>query len=384
MIPPPLAWPARPGLYIHVPFCASKCGYCDFYSLACPSDDSSMGRYLDTLTLEASRRPEGFEAGTIFIGGGTPTHLRASDLARLLAVARGAAGGGAVEEWTVEANPGTLTPEKLETLRAAGVDRLSIGAQSFDPARLAALGRRHGPDDIRAAVRTARAAGISRISLDLIYAQSGQTAADAVSDARQALALEPEHLSLYALTVEEGTPLHERVAAGAVTPPDGDEARRQYDRLCEEMEAAGWPAYEISNFARPGAECRHNLLYWTGGDYLGLGPAAHSHLSGARRANRASLDAWGEAVRGGRPATALDERLPPDRKARETLICALRLCGGLETAAFHNRTGIDPDLLCGGELTALEREGLIERHGSVLRLAPSARFISDAVFARLV
>jgi oxygen-independent coproporphyrinogen III oxidase len=383
MIPPPPAWPARPGLYIHVPFCASKCGYCDFHSLARPPNDPSIDRYLDTLTLEASRRPEGFEAGTIFIGGGTPTHLPAPDLARLLAIAREAA-GGAVEEWTVEANPGTLTPGKLDTLRAAGVDRLSIGAQSFDPARLAALGRRHGPDDIRAAVRAARAAGIPRISLDLIYAQPGQTAAAAVADVRQALALDPEHLSLYALTVEEGTPLHERVATGEVTPPDGDEARRQYDRLCEELEAAGWPAYEISNFARPGAECLHNLLYWTGGDYLGLGPSAHSHLSGARRANLASLDAWGEAVSGGRPATALDERLPPDRKARETLICALRLCGGFETAAFRDRTGIDPDDLCGGDLAALEREGLIERRGSVLRLAPSARFISDAVFARLV
>jgi oxygen-independent coproporphyrinogen III oxidase len=383
MIPPPLPWPERPGLYVHVPFCASKCGYCDFYSLARPSDDPSLARYLDTLTLEASRRPEGFEAGTIFIGGGTPTHLPAPDLARLLAIAR-EAGGGAVEEWTVEANPGTLTADKLEVLRAAGVDRLSIGAQSFDPSRLAALGRRHGPEEIRAAVRAARAAGIPRLSLDLIYAQPGQTVADVLADLREALALEVEHVSLYALTVEEGTPLHARVAAGVVTPPEDDEARRQYEAVCAESDAAGLPAYEISNFARPGSECRHNLLYWTGGAYLGLGPAAHSHLSGVRRANPASLEAWGEAVQTGRPSPALEERLPPAAKARETLICALRLCGGFELDAFRMRTGFDLDRLCADEIPALVRAGLLERRGPLVRLPASARFISDAVFSRLV
>lgn len=378
--------PGGPGLYIHVPFCVRRCGYCDFYSLARPDADPDAVRYLDALEAEARRMPEDFRASTIFIGGGTPTHLTASNFDRLLRIARRASGDpDLIEEWTVEANPGTLTAEKLDLARKNGVNRLSIGAQSFDPARLRMLDRIHTPQDVSAAVHAARAAGFSEISLDLIYGLPGQSCDDALADVRSALALEPDHLSLYALTVEEGTPLQRQIAAGEVPRlPEDDAVRDQYDAIRACLQAAGWEHYEISNFCRPGHPCRHNVLYWTGGEYAGLGPSAHSHLNGSRWSNASHFDQWATAQTQGAAARAFEERLPPDRRARETLVCALRLTAGVDREGFRNRTGFDYEELCGRELDRLERQGLIVRNPAGIRLAESALFISDTVFAELV
>lgn len=378
--------PGGPGLYIHVPFCARRCGYCDFYSLARPDADADAARYLDALDAEARRGPPGFHASTIFIGGGTPTHLNPSSLDRLLRIARTASHHtDALEEWTVEANPGTLTGRTLDTLRAHGVTRLSIGGQTFDPDRLRLLDRIHDPEDIRAAVREARAAGFAEISLDLMYGLPGQSVEDVRSDVRAALALSPDHLSPYALTVEEGTPLQQKIAVGAApAPPEDDIVRDQYDAIRECLDAAGWEHYEISNFCRPGHPCRHNLLYWTGGHYLGLGPAAHSHWNGRRWANAPDLGHWAAAQASGAQNQESGECLPPDRRARETLVCALRLIAGVDRAGFQLRTGFDYEDLCGRELDELERQGLVVRTAHRLRLADSALFVSDTVFAALV
>ncbi len=378
--------PGGPGLYIHVPFCVRRCGYCDFYSLARSDSAPDAARYLDALEAEARRLPGGFRASTIFIGGGTPTHLSPPRLDRLLRIAREAAGGsGSLEEWTIEANPGTLTAEKLDIARARGVTRLSVGAQSFDPEHLRTLDRIHAPREISEAVRAARTAGFAELSLDLMYGLPGQSLEGVRADVQSALALEPDHLSLYALTVEDGTPLQRRIADGhAPALPEDEAVREHYDAIRADLRDAGWEHYEISNFCRPGHPCRHNVLYWTGGEYAGLGPSAHSHWKGTRRSHVSDFDAWAMAQSKGADAFALEEHLPPERRARETLVCALRLIAGVDREGFRNRTGFDYEELCGRELDALERQGLVVRRPSCLRLAESALFVSDTVFAALV
>lgn len=374
-----------PGLYAHVPFCARKCGYCDFYSFA-PSDAAQASdRYLEAMEREADCPPGGFSADTVFIGGGTPTWLSPSALERLMRVVGAASRNpGGVTEWTVEANPGTLSPEKLRVLREGGADRISIGAQSFDPARLRALDRIHTPGDIAASVRAARAAGFEHISLDLIFAQAGQTAAQAEADVCAALALEPEHLSVYALTVEEGTRLHADVESGRIRLPDDDAARTQFDRIRARLTREGFDHYELSNYARPGRRCRHNLLYWSGGEYWGIGPSAHSHWRGARWGNVQSLDDWAAAWSKGWTARAFEERLDPESHARETLVFSLRLLEGVSPEGFREQTGFDLFEICGGELERLENEGWIERADGRVRLTGNALFISDTIFSRLI
>lgn len=331
------------------------------------------------------RLPPDFEPQTIFIGGGTPTHLDGPELSRLLKIARDAAHGGhKLMEWTVEANPGTLTPDKLARLKAAGVTRLSIGAQSFNAARLCALSRIHRPAEVAAAVRDARTAGFGRINLDLIYGQPGQTVAEVLQDAKAALALSPEHLSVYALSLEPGTPMHRDAEQRRIRLPEGEAVREQFDALRNMLGAAGFGHYEISNFARPGERCVHNLIYWTGGDYLALGPAAHSNWRGTRRGAIQGLDEWEAASSRGWTEHALEETLPAEKRARETLICWLRLLEGVPREAFRRRTGFDYESLCGPEMDARVRSGDLLRESDRIRLSADALFISDTIFAELV
>ena len=373
-----------PGLYLHVPFCAGKCAYCDFYSLPRPAA-GEIARWLDGLAREAAHAPAGFAPRTVFIGGGTPTLLPPDTLRRLLDWLRRAFDLSAVTEWTVEANPGALTAEPLDILRAGGADRMSLGAQSFDPDTLRFLGRRHTPEDIAQAVRAVRAAGFLRLNLDLLYALPGRTSHALDQTLAAALALKPEHLSAYALTVEPGTPLAARQAAGTWQPADDGDAADQFHRVRATLAAAGFAHYEISNFARPGEECRHNLLYWSGGEYLGLGPAAHSHWAGARWGNPPDLAAWAEALEAGRAPRAFEERLDPAARARETLVFSLRRLAGVRRADFQAQTGFDYEALRGPEIRRLLECGWLERTpDDSLRLAEAALFISDRVFADLI
>ncbi len=373
-----------PGLYIHVPFCAGKCAYCDFYSRP-DAADPAVARWLDGLVREAARAPDGFVPRTIFIGGGTPTILPPAVLRGLFDRLHRAFDLSAVDEWTVEANPGTLTPERLDILRAGGADRLSLGAQSFDPALLRALGRRHDADDIAAAARAARAAGFRRLNLDLLYALPAPYAGTLGRTLDAALALRPDHLSAYALTLEPGTPLAAQHAAGAWPAVSDDDALAQFQRVRAALTEGGFEHYEISNFATPGEECRHNLLYWSGGEYLGLGPAAHSHWGGARWGNPPDLDAWASALEAGRSPRAFEERLEPAARARETLVFGLRRLAGVRRAEFRAHTGFDYEELRGPEIRGLLERGLLERTpDDGLRLSDAALFVSDSVFAELV
>lgn len=367
------------GLYVHVPFCARKCAYCAFYSRAAGGDGREEEAWLRGIVREAEMVPEGFAPSTVFIGGGTPTALPEGVFGRLLEFVASRWGGEGLREWTVEANPGTLSPGRLRLMRGAGVTRISLGAQSFSPEALAALGRIHSPGEIRDAVSMARDAGIPEVSLDLMYGwavPSVRAGLDTVrADLDAALALGPDHLSAYCLEVEPGTPLAARRGNGEAVAAPPTLQRRAYDLIRRRLADAGFVQYELSNFSRPGHECRHNLLYWTGGAYIGLGPAAHSHWKGERRGNSASLPEWHVAFR---------ETLPPRRKACETLVMGLRRTAGWTREEFRAATGFDYLELRGNEIGRLAAEGLLLAGRGRIRLPASAYFTSDAVFAALV
>jgi oxygen-independent coproporphyrinogen-3 oxidase len=372
---------APPGLYIHVPFCVRKCAYCDFASEAPPHPDR-IHRYLACLDMEIGRLPADFRPGTVFLGGGTPTALDHASFGRLLDLVRSRA--AAAVEWTCEANPRTVTRAKAGLLRAAGVTRVSLGAQSFDTATLSFLGRAHAADDIADAFSILRDAGVANLGVDVITAVPGRDRGALDRDMDRVLALAPQHVSAYTLSIEEGTPLAALVDLGAVKPVAEEQALAEYDLVRSRLGAAGFRHYEISNFALPGFECRHNLLYWSGGDYLGCGPAAHSHRNGARWGNVQALDAWSDVVSRGWTPVAFEERLAPEKRARETLVFSLRRLDGVDAAAFRTATGFDLDALCGAEIDRLAGQGLLERTSTGLRLAERALFISDTVFSELV
>jgi len=280
-------------LYVHIPFCVKKCAYCDFRSW--PGRERDWARYLNALEDEfasAARRYGKMPVKTAFIGGGTPSILPEDAVMRILAMARARFDLLPDAEITVEANPGTLSPEKLRAYRDSGVNRLSIGVQAAQPRLLNLLGRVHGPEDAVRSVAWAREAGFQNVNLDLMYALPGQTMAEWVESVRFALSLKPEHLSLYSLIVEPGTPIERAIASCELTAPE-DEASIQMQRAAGRiLSRYGFARYEISNYALPGFECRHNLVYWERGDYLGLGCAAHSMIAGERFENTADLDEY--------------------------------------------------------------------------------------------
>lgn len=373
------------GFYLHVPFCLRKCGYCDFYSVATGGTDfDGIEAYLDAVAIELRALPAGFQPTTVFIGGGTPTELPLRELRRLLALLAETVDLRRVEEWTMEANPGTLTREKADLLRWAGVNRISVGVQSFDDDRLRFLGRIHSAAEAVAAVSLLREAGFANLNLDLIFAVPGGTLDSLRRDLAQVAALAPSHASCYGLTFEPDTPLTRRRDRGLVREVEDDEAAAQYGLVRSLLGAAGYRQYEISNFARPGHACRHNLLYWSGGSYLGCGPSAHSHWGGVRWANHASLRAYCQALQGGRDPRAFAETLPPEAKARETLVMGLRRLEGVSRAGFLEATGFDYRVLGGPALDGLVAEGLLEDDHHGLRLTETGLFVSDGVFAELL
>ena len=383
-----------PGLYLHIPFCVRKCVYCDFYSIPtgqgpisarlAEAERYDATRFLNALDRELQALPEGFRPDTVVLGGGTPTELPERDLARLFDLVRSRVDLGAAAEWTCESNPGTLTAGKAQILRAAGVNRVSLGVQSFDPRALEFLGRIHSADEAEEGFRLLRAAGFDNINLDLIYGIPGQPPETVAADLDRLAALGPEHAACYCLIFEDGTPLADLRRRGFVKEVDDDTELAQYQLVRDRLTDAGYRHYEISNFARPGRECRHNLLYWGDGEYLGCGPSAHSHWQGERSGNVRDLAAWCARLERGESPRAFAERLEPEAKARETLIMALRRVQGLDLADFHARTGFRARDLSGPALEWLHDEGLLEEVDGRLRLTERGLFLSDGVFAELV
>ncbi|TAK62114.1 MAG: radical SAM family heme chaperone HemW, partial [Dehalococcoidia bacterium] len=338
------------GLYVHIPFCTAKCGYCDFNSYA--NHEHLIPSYTSALLNDASLWAgalRGRRIETIFFGGGTPTLNPVAESTRILDGLRRLFDVAPDAEVSIEANPGSITTEHLAGLRSAGFNRLSIGVQSFDDGELAQLDRIHTAEDAREGIRCARAAGFDNVSIDLIYGLPRQHLSSWQRTLGEAIALAPDHISAYALTVEEGTPLARDVARGRVPAPDGDAQAEHYEWTQDRLAAAGYDHYEISNWARPGHRCRHNLIYWQNREYLGLGAGAHSFLDGVRFSavllpqRYAELVAESAAV----GAAGLDElchianREPIDEalSIADTLILGLRLCDGVDLEAFAQRYG---------------------------------------------
>ncbi len=387
-------------LYVHIPFCSLKCSYCDFNSYA--NLEHLVPEFTRALTAEMrlwSPVMAGRPVPTVFFGGGTPTLLPLDQMQTIMAALRESFELTPDAEITTEANPGTISLDYLRGLVAAGFNRLSFGVQSFDDGELLALDRIHTADDARQGYAWAREAGFPRVNLDLIYGLPEQTLERWQSNVEQALALGPDHLSLYALTVEDGTKLAYDIDHGRVAEPDGDLQADMWDWSRERLAAAGYRHYEISNWARPGEECRHNLVYWRNGDWLGVGPGAHSHLDGVRFADVYSPAQYirlvdevaaislpsdeRELVRALPQVTFIDEQTPELQMA-DTAILALRLDEGLDVAAFEKRFSTTIEAAYGPQLAELTSLGFIHRANGRLRLTNRGRYLANEVFVRLL
>ena len=348
------------GLYLHVPFCRHRCDYCAF---ATWTDRLALAdRYLAACRTQIEREAAGAPPVTsVFVGGGTPTLVDAGALCDVLAAIPLAPGA----EVTVECNPDDLDEAKARTYAAGGVTRLSIGVQSLVPSVLAALGREHEPANVARAVAAARAAGLD-VNVDLVYGAAGETLEQWAATVDGAIALGPDHVSAYALTVEPGTPL----AADPARHPDDDTQADEYQLATDRLGAAGYEWYEISNWARPGHECRHNLLYWTGGEYLAIGCAAHGHRAGRRFWNLRTPERYVAAIEEGRSPEAAGEELDADGRRVEGLQLAIRTRDGVPAAEV-------PDEV------VVELEGLVERAGDRVVLTREGRLLANEVAIRL-
>jgi len=369
----------RHGLYIHIPFCLSKCGYCGFYSV---TDQSRLPDLTAALLQEADLHRDrwgGFD--TVYIGGGTPSLLPPQDLGRLLEGIRDRLAILPDAEVTVEVNPGDPDGPLLGELRRLGVNRLNIGCQAFDDGTLAFLGRRHTAREALEAVRLARQAGFPRIGFDLIYGIPGQSLSHWLSTLDTAIGLEPDHLSCYQLTVEAGTPLEKRRREGTIVFPQEELQADFFLRTSERLEDAGYRHYEVSNFSRGSeAESRHNRKYWNHTPYLGLGPSAHSFDGAARFWNVRSVEDYLNGLGQGTSPVAASERLTPAQFRLETLMLGFRTRRGIDLEAFKSRHG--EDLLLdetGKTIRRLQDEGLVEVRGGFLKPTRSGMAVADSL-----
>ena len=373
------------GIYVHIPYCVKKCAYCDFVSVPSAQHAAEMEDYAAALTAEILRevpplRARWGAAATIYVGGGTPTALPAPLLTGLLETLRTAA--GTPVECSVEANPGTVDAAYLGALRAAGANRLSLGAQSFDDALLRLIGRIHTAAEAAQAFHAARAAGFENISIDLMYGLPGQTLDHLRRSVVAAVALAPEHLSVYGLTVEEGTPFAAMQAAGRLDLPTEEAAEEMYDFLMAELPARGYARYEIANFARPGFESRHNRGYWHMTPYLGLGAAAHGYVDGARWANAADIPAYIRAMREGTCIrTPEDGARTREREMEEYAFLALRTAEGIDAADFRRRWGRDLEEIYGAVIAHYATLGLLRRTAAGAALTEAGMKLGNEVFA---
>jgi oxygen-independent coproporphyrinogen III oxidase len=356
-------------LYVHVPFCARKCPYCDFNSHA--GRDGETRAYVDALVAEAVACARGLAPRTVFVGGGTPTHPDAASIDRMLDGVLSQIDRSRLAEVTVEANPGTLTADKVRVLLRNGVDRVSVGVQSFDDARLKVLGRIHDAADAARAVATLRDAGVPRVSLDLILATPGQSLDEQRRDLDRAVALEPDHVSTYVLTFEEGTAYTKALAAGRLPRPQDDRDLAHLALACESLAAAGYRRYEVSNHAWPGEESLHNLGYWRNRDWLGLGAGAHSHVDGRRWKNVDDPAAYASRVATSGEAVEWEERVDAPTALFESLMMGLRLAvEGVDLDELASRHGVDPRVEHADAIRRHVAAGFLERTGDRLRCTP--------------
>jgi len=367
-------------IYVHVPFCKRKCAYCDFASYAgCEGQIDSyfkaLGDEIDAWADELRVR----EARSIFFGGGTPSLVPAEYIAAALGRLRKHIAFAPDIEITLEANPGTVTPEKLRIYRNAGINRLSFGVQSLDGELLRSLGRIHTPDEAREAVFMAREAGFENISIDLMYALPNQSMYQWMETLREAADMPVQHISAYSLIVEEGTEMQRRVEAGEVSIPDDDTVNEMQRMAVDYLEKAGLKRYEISNYARPGYESRHNSTYWQGGEYLGLGCAAHSLMNNMRFANPAQLENY---LAGERMLEKTQRSLQDCRE--EMIMLSTRMVQGLDLRRWQAEFGDDLLETKAGAIHKLKNYGLIEIENDYLKLTTPGLELQDSVVLELL
>lgn len=371
IVPPP-----KIGWYLHLPFCKTKCGYCDFYSL--PTIPNLIGDLVRSIRREISQRDPRRPVETVFIGGGTPTELPDDALASILEIVLQRT--GPVREWTVEANPTSAKEAKLEVLGQHGVNRISFGAQSFHPDELKVLERLHDPGHIEESVRAARAVGMDNVNLDLIYAIPGQTIDRWRDSLRRAIDLETEHLSCYALMYEPGTSLTKLRLNGRIISCEENLEAEMFEATIEELTKAGFEHYEISNFAKPGRRCRANIIYWQNCEYVGIGPSAVSYLDGVRRKNIADVRRYVELMKSDATAiVAEQEQLPALERAGETAVQMLRLTHGIDIKMFRNQTGFDPREIFTEPIERFTEIDLITQDDQSIRLTRHGMLLANRV-----
>lgn len=375
------------GVYLHVPFCATRCGYCDFntYTPGQLGSGATQGDYLDAIVAELEmavvKHPElARGADTVFIGGGTPSMLGASGLRRLLDGVRNSFGLADDAEVTTESNPESTSPEFFEGLAEAGFTRVSLGMQSAVPHVLTTLDRTHTPGRPAAAVAEARAAGFEHINLDVIYGTPGESMADLDTTLEAVLATEVDHVSAYSLIVEPGTAMARKVRRGELPMPDDDDLADRYERIDAALSQAGFSWYEVSNWAKPGGQCRHNMLYWCDGNWWGAGPGAHSHLDGTRFYNVKHPARYAATISGGELPIKDSEGLTADDRHTEKIMLGLRLA-----------EGIDANLLGEDELGKARRQaeaGMVEfvsvDGGQRIQLTNRGRLLADAIIVDIL
>ncbi len=372
------------GLYIHVPFCRSRCHFCAF-TLQIYRDDRAAA-YLASLPREialyAKQNPFGGRPLTsVYFGGGTPTTLRPDRLADILAHIRNAFPIQQDAEITLEAHPETVTAEGLGLLVQAGFNRISFGIQSMEEYELIRIGRRSPLGAARRAVEAARLAGFTNLNLDLMYGLPGQTVDSWLATLLETLSLAPTHISCYALTIEEGTSLNVARRRGEVVEPDEEQQNRMEDAAQEVLADAGYVRYELSNYARPGFACRHNLLYWTDGEYLGLGPSAQSYLNDCRFGNVENLTTYHRLIEAGQIPVEAVEQLSPRQRLREAIVFGLRLIEGID----QNLLKHDTDQLSLTEtIERLLEEGLLESRAGRIRLSERGQRVADSIAVELI
>jgi oxygen-independent coproporphyrinogen-3 oxidase len=377
-------------LYVHVPFCHTRCYYCDFntYAGMLPLRQPYVRALLTEIALAgevaqmADAQPR--RARTIFFGGGTPSLLSVEQIKRLLDACFHAFAVDKNAEITLEANPGTLSQEQLVGLRAAGINRLSMGAQSFDAHLLKSLGRIHTPEEIMQALTYARAAGFTSINLDLMFGLPEQTMLHWQETLQQALTLRPEHLSLYSLIIEEGTPFYTWHQEGRITPGDEDLCADMYEYADELLREAGYINYEISNWALPGHHSIHNLTYWQNLPYIGMGAGAYSTFAGKRFSNEREPLTYIKTLKTRQLPIVENEVVEREQAMAETAFLALRTAVGLHLPTFAERFGCSFSQFVGDRLQIVEEAGLLEQEHNWLRLSQRGRLLGNEVFMRLL
>lgn len=364
-------------LYIHIPFCFKKCPYCSF--AVAIGQERSFDRYLECLAREAYRYA-GTAVNTVYVGGGTPSLLSERQFDDLFTMARSVFDCRSVEEWTVEANPESLTEDKAACLSSRGVTRLSVGAQSFNGRLLKFLGRPHDAATAEDAVRVAKATGFQHVNLDLIFAVPNQTREEVTGDLQQAVELDVDHISLYSLNVEERT----RFFIDGISVPSADEGARLYEQARLFLEDNGYPQYEVSNFARPGCASRHNQHYWRGGNYIGLGVGAHSHHNGRRSWNIDRLHGYMKRVEEGLTPEAGFEQLTSQERLRETFLVGLRMNEGVHLEELERKLACAfPDAMR-RKLDEFMREDWLVNDAGRIKATDKGRLVLDELSSQLI